>query len=347
MTNLLPGVPLIESPFASRSFETPDTDPELRRIAADLSLKGYAVLDFPDPEFDATAEAIKAALRPRYDFEHWRTVDHPLGEGLRLQNAWRFDEHVKRLACNARILDLLARLYGRPAAPFQTLNFPVGTQQHTHTDSIHFSSNPERFMCGVWVALEDTDADNGPLMVYPGSHRWPIYANEHIGRCVTQMKEPPTQILYEDMWRALLESSGIEPTFFHAKKGQALIWAANLLHGGAPQRDPSRTRWSQVTHYFFDGCAYYTPLLSDTFYGNIAFRKPINILTGKELTQSYAGWPIPDGVINRPPPDGVQPVEDFDGPLYLAANPDVKAAGWNAAEHYLKHGRKEKRRLRP
>jgi hypothetical protein len=59
------------------------------------------------------------------------------------------------------------------------------------------------------------------------------------------------------------------------------------------------------------------------------------------------GLPIPPGVIHRPRSDGDQPVEDFDGALYLAANPDVEAAGWNAAEHYLKHGRKEKRRLRP
>jgi hypothetical protein len=343
---LLPGVPLVESPFASGIFDTPDTDPELRRIAMDLSVKGYAVLDFPDPAFDATAEAIKTALGPRYDFDHWRAVDHPRGEGLRLQNAWRYDAHVKAIAGNAQVLDLLRRLYGRPAAPFQTLNFPVGTQQHTHTDSVHFSCNPERFMCGVWVALEDTDDDNGPLTVWPGSHRWPIYTNEHIGRCVTQMDEPPTQLLYEDMWQALIEASGIEPTVFRAKKGQALIWTANLLHGGAPQRDPARTRWSQVTHYFFEGCAYYTPLLSDTFFGRIAFRKPVNILTGQELPQSYAGRRIPDGVLQGTALDE-PPVEDFDAALYLAANPDVKAAGWNAAEHYLAHGRKEKRRLRP
>ena len=41
------------------------------------------------------------------------------------------------------------------------------------------------------------------------------------------------------------------------------MWHANLLHGGAPQRDTSRTRHSQVTHYFFEGCRYWTPMLSD------------------------------------------------------------------------------------
>jgi hypothetical protein len=49
---------------------------------------------------------------------------------------------------------------------------------------------------------------------------------------------------------------------FFACKGQALIWAANLLHGGSVQHDPARTRWSQVTHYYFRDCIYYTPAFS-------------------------------------------------------------------------------------
>src|SRR5439155_23973453 len=113
-------------------------------------------------------------------------------------------------------------MYGRRAFPFQTLNFPVGTQQHFHTDSIHFSSVPERFMCGVWVALEDITEENGPLVYYPGSHRWPIYAAEHLGQCLTTMDETPTQGIFEPMWRALVEAHGAKPQYFTARKGQAL-----------------------------------------------------------------------------------------------------------------------------
>jgi hypothetical protein len=43
-------------------------------------------------------------------------------------------------------------------------------------------------------------------------------------------------------------------------KGQAVIWAANLLHGGSLQRDRSRTRHSQVTHYFFEGSRVFNPM---------------------------------------------------------------------------------------
>ena len=58
---------------------------------------------------------------------------------------------------------------------------------------------------------------------------------------------------FEELWDALIRAGGLEPTYFHAKKGQALIWAANLLHGGSHQTDPTLTRWSQVTHYYFEG----------------------------------------------------------------------------------------------
>ncbi len=38
--------------------------------------------------------------------------------------------------------------------------------------------------------------------------------------------------------------------------------------------------------------------------------------------------------------------QDFDGALYLEANPDVARAGLDAAEHYVKYGKSEGRRLR-
>lgn len=347
MKNVLPGVPNVESPFFKQLFSDPALDDETRRIALDLAVKGYAVLDFPDPDFDAKAEAIKADLLGHYDLPGWQAAGHQRGISLRVQDAWRFNEHVRSIACNPKILELLGKLYGRQAWPFQTLNFPVGTQQHFHTDSIHFSSNPERFMCGVWVAMEDINEENGPLVYFPGSHRWPIYTNEHVGLCVSQLDQKPTQALYEEMWRAVVESHGAQPEYFHAKKGQALIWAANLMHGGSRQTDPQRTRWSQVSHYYFEDCAYYTPMTSDTFYGRIDFRKLTNIVTGEEMPQRYAGHAISEGFIDACLTDGGHDIGDFNSKLYLQAHPDVAATNWNAAEHYLLYGRKEKRKLRP
>src|SRR5439155_739227 len=178
-------------------------------------------------------------------------------------------------------------MYGRRAFPFQTLNFPVGTQQHFHSDSVHFSSVPERFMCGVWVALEDVSEEAGPLEYYPGSHKWPIIYNDQIGRRMTGRKERYSQELYEDVWRAMVEKSGIGAQHFCPRKGDALIWAANLLHGGSRQRDPNVTRWSQVTHYFFENCCYISPIFSDVPIGKLFVRDLVDIATGAPVPNVY------------------------------------------------------------
>jgi hypothetical protein len=63
--------------------------------------------------------------------------------------------------------------------------------------------------------------------------------------------------------RDFVEREGLRAEYGTMPRGHALIWSSNLLHGGAPQRDRERTRNSQVTHYFFEGCEYYTPMLSE------------------------------------------------------------------------------------
>ena len=95
------------------------------------------------------------------------------------------------------------------------------------------------------------------------------------------------------MWQALVDEAGIQPHYFLPRKGLALIWAANLLHGGGRHNSPDLTRWSQVTHYLFDDCAYYTPMHSDPAYGNISFRQPVDISTGRIMPNMYAGHAVP------------------------------------------------------
>jgi Phytanoyl-CoA dioxygenase (PhyH) len=287
--NPLPGVPLVESPFFDDAFAALELDEPVKAIAAQLHTQGWAVFDFPEPELDVVAERIKQSLHPHYDWDHWRAAGWRDNDGLRIQDAYKFNADVQRIAANPQIIALLSTLYGRRAWPFQTLNFPVGTQQHYHTDSVHFSSVPERFMCGVWVALEDVGPTQGPLMYFSRSHKWPIYTNEHIGLCRADESGPPSQLPFQAAWAELVRVNRLEPNYFHAKKGQAVIWAANLLHGGSRQTDPELTRWSQVTHYYFDGCSYYSPMTSDPFYGRIFFRRPRDIGTGAIMPNIYCG----------------------------------------------------------
>ena len=193
-------------------------------------------------------------------------------------------------------------------------------------------------MCGVWLAFEDIGPEQGPLVYYPGSHKWPIYTRQHIGERYT-LDGGRHQSVFEPLWERLVEVSGIEPIRFHARKGQALIWAANLLHGGDYHRDRNLTRWSQVTHYYFDDCVYYTPLASNEPEGDLFRRDPVDIQTALGRPSSYLGKKIDEQMVasaEAPPPG-------FDAERYLRLNPDVAAAGADAWDHFKNFGRAENR----
>lgn len=177
----------------------------------------------------------------------------------RIMDAWKISANVKAIALNPRIIAILRELYGREPLPFQTLTFPFGTQQAVHSDTLHFNSKPPGYMAGVWVALEDMDMDNGPVEYYPGTHKLPEVTMQTIGA------DPDYShyTKYEQYIRELIEREGLEPHYATIKKGEVLIWSANILHGGSKQRDPARSRHSQVTHFYFEGCRYYTPMTSE------------------------------------------------------------------------------------
>jgi hypothetical protein len=343
--NPLPGVPHVESPLFDSLFREGEHPPWLLEIARSLHENGYAVFQFPDPDFDRRANGIVDRLSREFASQN---ADGTLRPGLRMQDACFRDADVLALAANASVLDLLTRLYGRKAWPFQTLNFPMGTQQHYHTDAVHFSTVPERFMCGVWVALEDIGPDQGPLEYYPGSHKWPIYTNEHIGRREVAHRDV-TQEVFHPLWEAMVAQTGVQREIFCPRKGEALIWASNLLHGGMAHRDTSRTRWSQVTHYYFDDCGYYTPMNSDPYRGLIRFREPVNILTRQRVQVAFNGEPVQSKFVDKARLGYFGDIsrENFDGAAYLAANPDVAASGSDPWQHFVAHGRGEGRRFWP
>jgi hypothetical protein len=287
--SLLPGIPLVESPLFEIELAGLGFTEQEQDLAHQLNSRGYAVLEFPDTELDDRIERIKADLGPLYTI-NVNDADAVKAVGdQRIQDAWTFHEDVKAIATNSKMLELLSKLYGRRAFPFQTLNFPVGTQQSFHSDAAHFSSLPERFMCGVWVALEDIAADAGPLTYCPGSHKWPIINNAMIGRRGWNSELLSAQMPFENIWQAQLAASEIQPETFLARKGQALIWAANLLHGGSEQANPYKTRWSQVSHYYFDDCIYYTPAFSDEAIGRLDLRTITDISTGKIVPNTLLG----------------------------------------------------------
>jgi len=288
-------VPWVDSPFFPALVDRATLDPEIAHMVRRYARDGYVIIDpqIPRKTLDQAVQDLEGRFKPTY---------HPYyADERRLQEGWIVSSAIKEIATAPRVLEVLRALYRREPIPFQTLNFRIGSEQATHSDTIHFHSVPNLFMAGVWVALEDIDQTNGPLHYYPSSHKLPIYNMADLG----VMAASPDNLyqnywMYEQFVQTLMGATQLERVEMKIERGQALIWAANLFHGGSPIIDHERTRLSQVTHYFFSDCMYYTPLLSDVGLGRTSLRKVIDLRTCEEVNHVYNGRKLEN--INEWPP---------------------------------------------
>jgi ectoine hydroxylase-related dioxygenase (phytanoyl-CoA dioxygenase family) len=247
---------------------------------------------------------------------------HPENKNLsRITDAWKQYDIIGYLAFNKKIMNILYQLYNRKPVPFQTLNFYLGTEQKIHSDQIHFCSEPKNLMCGVWIALEDVCIDSGPLIFYPGSHNLPFYTMQHLNI------EPGNYSEYENKIEEKVKTFGLKPKYGTIKKGDIIIWHANLLHGGSKRNNINLTRKSIVIHYFFENCKYWTPLLSTP--NNVIYRDPTTFVDKQFNT-------------NNLDEDKINDISYAQN--YKNTYPDLQhLTDEEAFEHYYKHGIYENR----
>ncbi|MDB5233893.1 MAG: phytanoyl-CoA dioxygenase [Hymenobacter sp.] len=156
-----------------------------------------------------------------------------------------------RTAGEGPLRTLVAALLGHETSLFQSINFLAGSEQRTHSDSIHMSTFPLGGMAAAWVALEDIKPGNGPLHYYPGSHKLPYYLNaDYANEGTNWLIGDKEYTEYEAYINQKIAEAGIEKQIFLARKGDVFIWHANLMHGGEPHLDKAQTRKSMVFHYF-------------------------------------------------------------------------------------------------
>lgn len=280
--------PWVESPFFKDILATKQLSEKDQKIAIDYNENGFIVI--PNLITESEIEAIKSDMdskgyNPEFKMDNQR-------DSVRIQDLWMYSENTKNVACNTEIVAVLKMLYDREPIPFQTLNFRVGSQQRAHSDTIHFSSIPAKFMCGVWVALEDITPENGAVFYYPKSQNLPEYNFSHF-------KSTPVDtaysdyIEYEDFIEKIIEVYQFEKKPFYAKKGDVLIWSSNIIHGGSKVLNVDLSRYSMVTHYYFKDCIYYTPMLSNMVTNELFLRNNlVDIKTGNKVKQSFNGTEI-------------------------------------------------------
>lgn len=260
--------PWFMSPFFYEILDKYELTEEERELAISYRENGYVIVDLSwgpkeNRDFDGIIRAIEnklleGAVKTQENAYHY-------SDGPRLFESWKWSKEVLGLCKHPKLLSTLEFLYGRSPRPFQTINFKIGSNQPLHSDVIHFDTSPSHWVAACWVSLEDMDDFNGTLVYVPGSHKLPVYDFQSINLPKAEYgKQFESYAIYEEFIKELVRTTKLDVHKFYARKGQALIWSANLIHGGDKIRDMKRTRWSQAIHYFFPGCSkYHSPMFGN------------------------------------------------------------------------------------
>ena len=265
-----------------------------------------------------------------------------VGEAARARPYKILDLHLVdeliREACTAPPLtNALRALLGATPLVCNSLVFEWGSQQYPHFDTFFMPSDTPNMMAASWIALDPVTHQNGPVYYYPKSHLLPPYRFSHgkINAIFSELETGAARHI-----DAIIEQFGLEKTVFIAEPGDVLIWHAQLLHGGSPIADPTRTRRSIVTHYWTEADFPSPEQRIEVGPGRWVLRKPHQyvideavlahvdaFLSGLEVTADLrAGVPAA-----------------FDARRYLARNQDILAARANPWTHYIEHGAREGR----
>lgn len=179
------------------------------------------------------------------------------GKKLRFYNnskifaAMHFSKLINSVGNNETLKEILTVLLRGKPFLFGSMNFQMGSQLASHSDSIHMTTYPLGGMLGVWLALDDIDEDNGPLHFYPGSHKLPYYLNsDYENEGNSWLIGDKTYQEYEKMLQRKIQELQLKKELFTAKKGDLIMWHANLIHGGEPHLNKEKTRKSMVFHYY-------------------------------------------------------------------------------------------------
>jgi phytanoyl-CoA hydroxylase len=147
-----------------------------------------------------------------------------------------------------KVMEFLTAVFDAPPLAFQGLTFWNGSQQAIHKDTAYVKVDGNKMaLCATWLALEDITPGSGELEYFVGSHRAPDFVFGGVDTWMMAHAEDHPRFL-----QSLQEDAkkfGHVKSRFHAKKGDVLVWHADLAHGGSPVTQPGVTRRSLVTHY--------------------------------------------------------------------------------------------------
>jgi phytanoyl-CoA hydroxylase len=162
-----------------------------------------------------------------------------------------------QMMLDRRIFDVVESLLG-PAFAAQSMFYfkpPTARGQAMHQDNLFLQAHPETCLA-AWVAIDRCDAENGALMVVPGSHRIQLLC-----------PEPADQDQFFSNAQVPIPD-GVELVQTEMEPGDVLFFHGSMVHGSNPNTSTDRFRRSLIFHYIPQAsqevAKFYDPLITPT-----------------------------------------------------------------------------------
>ena len=241
----------------------PEKSPELLSAAslAQYHEDGYLVV--PDL---LSQEEIEAFLA--------REKEQPASQPQPLQ-FHRANPHWAQLAQHPRIASIVQQLLQGPGHIVQTMFMAKspdgGTGVALHQDT-HYIRNEPNTLMACWLALSDTDKNNGGLCVLPGSHKMGLLPFEKVSQTeehtawekLYPMRGPDGKTWDEPMHSFDVVGINKEDlVYLEVPRGSGVFFTSMTVHGSFANRSGDKPRLAFATHYIKDGTWIYRTDLQD------------------------------------------------------------------------------------
>lgn len=195
--------------------------------------------------------------KKRGPIDHAELLSWPLEKRIHLRDSetWRIHYYQPytrsglELARARKLVRLACLLLDDEALLLNLTTYKYSSEVALHQDMWFYHLYPVNQLVGVWLACEDVSPDTGPLAVYPGSQKFPMWPGfSNYPQTNYRTCPPETHAEIEDYLREQVK--GIERVSLPVKKGTAIFLNGLIVHDAEKvQRRNERSRFSIVFHY--------------------------------------------------------------------------------------------------
>lgn len=196
--------------------------------------------------------------------KHWTHAVGSDGLARRIVNLHMAIPSLSAAIANSqKLCHSMQSFFGESPRIYTSLYFEGGSEQSTHRDTPYFTTVPEKKFIGLWLALEDTSTVNGALQVIRRGHLAGEPDRKSIAkRLYGDLDKIPAidEALWNDYQNAVLKicnEQGLTEEIIPVRAGDAIIWHADLPHGGSLISAPGSSRKSIVFHVTPRNCPVY------------------------------------------------------------------------------------------